>query len=121
VSAKRVTELAAALSTAAGITVTPEAGAPGRGDAFAFCDAPTYLYDQAALSLCDRNGRPPRMSLAVAVVGAGVAPGQMLALYDLALSVALAMSEVPGWVVTGDVTPGTYGDLPAFTVPVATI
>jgi hypothetical protein len=115
----RVEALAAAVS-ASGVTCYPEPGAAGRGDLFAFVDAPSFTYEPAARAFCP-NGRPPRLRASVVLVGAGTAPGQLLALLDAAADLVALLDGLPGWMPNGDGTPATYADtLPAYTFPLTT-
>lgn len=116
----RLEALAEAVHEATGLTCEPEPGAPGRGDLFAFVDAPTFTYESAARAYCV-SGRSARIRASLVVVGAGTAPGQLLALIDAAESVVNVADSIAGWIATGDATPATYADtLPAYTIPLAT-
>jgi hypothetical protein len=118
-SAERVAQLAAYLEDATGIGCAPVPAPPGRGDVFAFCEPPTYVFEPAALTFCP-GGRTPMLRTSVVVVGAGTDTGQLEALIDAAEAVVLVLEAAPGWIPAGDATPAQYGDTPAYSIPVRT-
>jgi hypothetical protein len=110
--AERVAELT-------GLSCAPEPSPPGRGDVFAFVEPPTFVYESSSSTLCPL-GRAPRLRSAVVVVGAGTAPGQLLALVDAAETVAAALDLLEGWSSAGDGVPATFGETPAYSFPIRT-
>lgn len=117
-TADRVAALAAEIQTTTDLTVYGSADlAAGRGDVWLYIGPPTYVYDEAALTLC-RPGRKPRLSAAVVVVGPGTAPGQIAALLTAVDNAIDAMDVVTGWEITGDATPFEYAGTPAYEIPI---
>lgn len=115
----RVTKLAVDLGVLLGVSVYAEPGSPGRSGQYVYVEAPTFLFESAGLSFCI-GGRAPRLDTSVVIVGAGTAPGQLVALYDAVDDLIVALDEVEGWSPSGDATPGDYQGAPAYVVPVRT-
>jgi hypothetical protein len=117
---ERVGQLAQHVAETLGLSCYPAPSAPGRGDAFAFVDAPTFTYETAARTYCPA-GRSPRLRASVVIVAAGSETGQVAALLAAADRFAAAADAVPGWFPAGDAVPATFADTtPAYSFPMIT-
>lgn len=116
----RLVDYAEALSAALDLPVYAEPGSPGRGNLYAYVEAPTLLYESTSSTFCPA-GREPRLDTSIVLVGTGVAPGQLLALYDALDRLVDVVDTLPGFMASADATPGDYQGTPAYVVPVRSL